>query len=59
MMRLRGYGVPQSDANLANMSQSHLMALGQQGNASHEQLLEMQAAQQGMQEMAKQNIEVP
>ena len=59
MMRLRGYGVPQSDANLANMSQSHLVALGQQGNASHEQLLEMQAAQQGMQEMAKQNIEVP
>ena len=59
MMRLRGYEVPQSDANLANMSQSHLMALGQQGNASHEQLLEMQAAQQGMQEMAKQNIEVP
>ena len=60
MMRLRGYGnVPQSDANLANMSQSHLVALGQQGNASHEQLLEMQAAQQGMQEIAKQNIEVP
>jgi len=58
-MRLRGYGVPQSDANLANMSQSHLVALGQQGNASHEQLMEMQAAQQGMQEIAKQNIEVP
>jgi len=59
MMRLRGYGVPQSDANLANMSQSHLVALGQQGNASHEQLMEMQAAQQGMQEIAKQNIDVP
>lgn len=60
MIRLRGYGnVPQGDANLANMSQSHLVALGQQGNASHEQLLEMQAAQQGMQEMAKKNIEVP
>jgi len=59
MMKLRGYGVPQSDANLANMSQSHLVALGQQGNASHEQLMEMQAAQQGMQEIAKQNIEVP
>ena len=58
-MRLRGYGVPQSDVNLANMSQSHLVALGQQGNASHEQLMEMQAAQQGMQEIAKQNIEVP
>ena len=56
-----GYGrVPQGDANLANMSQAHLMALGQQGNASHEQLLEMQAAQQGMKQMAeKQNIEVP
>ena len=55
-----GYGrVPQGDANLANMSQAHLMALGQQGNASHEQLLEMQAAQQGMKQMAeKQNIEV-
>ena len=60
MMRLRGHGgVPQSDVNLANMSQSHLVALGQQGNASHEQLLEMQAAQQGMQEISKQNIEVP
>lgn len=60
MMRLRGYGgIPQSDVNLANMSQSHLAALGQQGSASHEQLLEMQAAQQGMQELAKQNIEVP
>jgi hypothetical protein len=56
-----GYGrIPQSDASLANMSQSHLVALGQQGNASHEQLLEMQAAQQGMKQMAdKQNIEVP
>lgn len=57
MMR---YGrVPQGDVNLANMSQAHMMALSQQGNASHEQLLEMQAAQQGMQEIAKQNIEVP
>ena len=61
MMRMRGQGgIPQSDVNLANMSQAHLIALGQQGNASHEQLLEMQAAQQGMQDMAgKQNIEVP
>ena len=60
MMRVGGYGrVPQGDVNLANMSQAHMMALSQQGNASHEQLLEMQAAQQGMQEIAKQNIEVP
>ena len=60
MMRIGGQNrIPQSDANLANMSQAHLMALGQQGNASHEQLLEMQAAQQGMQELSKQNIEVP
>ena len=56
-----GYGrIPQNDASLANMSQAHLMALGQQGNASHEQLLEMQSAQQGMRTIAtKQNIEVP
>ena len=63
MMRWRpgGYGqVPQNDANLANMSQAHLAALGQQGNPSHEQLLEMQAAQQGMKQVAeKKNIEVP
>jgi|TARA_R100001463_G_scaffold15644_3_gene40784 hypothetical protein len=52
--------VPQSDANLANMSDAHLMALGQQGNASHAQLLEMQSAQQAMASVAgKQNIEVP
>jgi len=63
MMRWRpgGYGqVPQNDMNLANMSQAHLAALGQQGNPSHEQLLEMQAAQQGMKQVAeKKNIEVP
>jgi len=42
------------------MSQAHLAALGQQGNPSHEQLLEMQAAQQGMKQVAeKKNIEVP
>jgi len=52
--------MPQQDMNLANMSQAHLMALGQQGNPSHEQLLEMQAAQQGMKQVAaKKNIEVP
>ena len=52
--------VPRSDATLANMSDAHLMALGQQGNASHAQLLEMQSAQQGMASVAdKQNIEVP
>ena len=59
--RFGGQGqVPQGDINLANMSQAHLMALGQQGNASHEQLLEMQAAQQGMKQVAvKKNIVVP
>lgn len=59
--RFGGQGqVPQGDMNLANMSQAHLMALGQQGNASHEQLLEMQAAQQGMKQAAlKKNIVVP
>ena len=52
--------IPKSDVNLANMSDAHLIALGQQGNASHEQLLEMQAAQQAMADAAtKQNIEVP
>ena len=52
--------VPRNDANLANMSDAHLMALGQQGNASHAQLLEMQSAQQAMANAAsKQNIEVP
>jgi hypothetical protein len=35
------------------MSQAHLIALGQQGNTNHEQLLEMQAAQQGMKEVAQ------
>ena len=49
MMRIGGYGRVPKDVNLANMSQAHMMALSQQGNASHEQLLEMQAAQQGMQ----------
>ena len=59
--RFGGQGrVPRGDASLANMSQAHLMALGQQGNANHAQLLEMQGAQQGMREAAsKQNIEVP
>ena len=43
-MGFGGYGRgAQNDASLANMSQAHLVALGQQGNASHEQLLEMQA----------------
>jgi len=52
--------VPQGDMNLANMSDSHLVALGQQGNASHAQLLEMQNAQQGMLNVAQRNnIEVP
>ena len=58
--RLGGHGrIPQNDVNLATMSQSHLMALGQQGSVSHEQLLEMQGAQQSMREAAmKQNIDV-
>ncbi len=38
-----GYGrIPQNDVNLANMSQAHLVALGQQGNASqgrHERIV--------------------
>lgn len=52
--------VPRSDVNLANMSDAHLIALGQQGNATHAQLLEMQAAQQEMAKVAhKKNIEVP
>ena len=52
--------VPRGDVNLANMSQAHLMALGQQGNTNHEQLLEMQSAQQGMKQVAeKKNLEVP
>jgi hypothetical protein len=60
MMRWRYGQVPQSDVNLANMSQAHLMALGQQGNTNHEQLLEMQSAQQGMKQVAeKKNLEVP
>jgi hypothetical protein len=56
-----GYGrVPRSDATLGNMSDAHIMALSQQGNTSHAQLLEMQAAQQQMQSMSqKENIEVP
>mgnify|MGYP003131865396 CR=1 FL=1 len=60
MMRWRYGQVPQTDVNLANMSQAHLMALGQQGNTNHEQLLEMQSAQQGMKQVAeKKNLEVP
>jgi len=50
----------QQQVNLADMSESHLMALGQQGNPSHAQLLEMQSAQQGMRTVAQRNnIEVP
>jgi|TARA_R100000479_G_scaffold11179_1_gene4581 hypothetical protein len=60
MMNWRRGQIPQNDVNLANMSQAHLVALGQQGNTSHEQLLEMQSAQQGMKDVAqKKNIEVP
>ena len=52
--------IPRSDVNLANMSDAYLTELEQQGNASHEQLLEMQAAQQAMADAGtKQNIEVP
>ena len=56
-----GYGsIPQGGAPLSMIDQNQLMALSQQGSLSHEQLLEMQAAQQGMREAAqKQNIEVP
>ena len=56
-----GYGrVPQGGASLSMVDQNQLIALSQQGNITHEQLLEMQAAQQGMKAVAeKQNIEVP
>ena len=52
--------MPQQGASLAAVNESHLKALSQQGSNSltHEQLLEMQSAQQGMQAMAeKQSIE--
>ena len=59
---LGGHGQVPQNSNLAMVNDSHLMALSQQGSNSvtHEQLLEMQAAQQSMQQMAeKKNIEVP
>ena len=61
MNRFGGYGrIPQNNVGLAEMNQNHLIALSQQGNPSHEQLMEMQAVQQGMREVAgKRNIEVP
>ena len=61
-MVFRQTGIPQYGASLAAVNQGHLMALSQQGSQSitHEQLMEMQAAQQGMQQVAeKKNIEVP
>ena len=56
-----GYGsIPQGGAPLSMIDQNQLMALSQQGSLTHEQLLEMQAAQQGMREAAQnQNVEVP
>jgi len=58
------YGMRQTNygASLSMVDQNQLMALSQQGNQglSHAQLLEMQGAQRGMQEVAqKTNIEVP
>ena len=49
MMNFGGYGqIPQQGASLSMVDQNQLIALSQQGNASltHEQLLEMQSAQQ-------------
>jgi hypothetical protein len=63
LLNVGGYGqVPQQGASLSMVDQNQLMALSQQGNASltHEQLLEMQGAQQGMREVAeKKNLVVP
>jgi hypothetical protein len=61
-MMFRPGGIPQYGPSLAAVNQGHLMALSQQGSQSvtHEQLMEMQAAQQGMKQIAeKKNIEVP
>lgn len=61
-MNFRRYGqVPQrGNGNLYALDANQMMALSQQGNLTHEQLLEMQGAQQGMREAAvKSNIEVP
>jgi hypothetical protein len=57
-----GYGnVPQQGSGgLHTLDENQMMALSKQGNLTHEQLLEMQGAQQGMREVAvKNNIEVP
>mgnify|MGYP003135723210 FL=1 len=63
LLNVGGYGyVPQQGASLSMVDQNQLMTLSQQGNASltHEQLLEMQGAQQGMREVAdKKNLVVP
>ena len=62
MNGLRRYGqVPQQrNGNLYALDANQMVALSQQGNLTHEQLLEMQGAQQGMREAAvKSNIEVP
>jgi len=57
---MAGYGYPQQRSSLGAVDNNQLMALSHQGNPSHAQLLEMQAAQQGMKEAAeKRNIEVP
>tara|TARA_R110002020_G_scaffold86735_5_gene214164 strand:- start:1181 stop:2200 length:1020 start_codon:yes stop_codon:yes gene_type:complete len=45
---------------LSDYSEAHLMALSQQGNVSHGQLLEQQAAQTAMKEMGEEHsIEMP
>ena len=53
-MMFRPNRIPQYGASLAAVDQGHLMALSQQGSQSitHEQLMEMQSAQQGMQQAA-------
>ena len=45
---------------LSEFSESHLMALSQQGNVTHGQLMEQQAAQAAMKEMGEEHsIEMP
>lgn len=54
MAGFRRYGqVPQQgNGNLYALDATQMAALSQQGNLTHEQLLEMQGAQQGMREAA-------
>lgn len=52
--------VPRNDGGLQTANQAEMKALSHQGNPSHEQLIEMQSAQQSMRAAgARNNIEVP